>query len=105
MVLTNDDRSRTFIAVRCESRGAVQTEALIRNAVDPACESMQQPTYYATPILHVSVAWALGNVSALLPLPALRERLGAEVPETLSFWVDGFECQAGNRRLEFALRP
>lgn len=61
IVLSNDDKSRVFAALRV-GRGCSAVISLIKH-VDGVLESFGLPTYYEDPIPHASVAWALPEVS------------------------------------------
>ena len=58
-VFTNDDGSRSFVALLVEDLGA-EIGALF-SAVDGVMRSYSKQTYYDDPTPHISVAWTLGS--------------------------------------------
>lgn len=69
---TNDDRSRSFLALEVVTTGLKELSNLI-TTVDQAFSVHGLPTFYQNPRPHISVAWALGDV--ITELSSLCEEL------------------------------
>ncbi|CAM9517087.1 unnamed protein product [Scytosiphon promiscuus] len=61
-VLVNEDKSRSFVCLRV--RGGREMILKLIAKVDPLMRKFKQAEYYEDPVLHVSVASVLGDVSA-----------------------------------------
>eukprot|EP00752_Nemacystus_decipiens_P003160 g2925.t3 len=60
-VLVNEDKTRSFVCLRV--RGGRQMILNLIAKVDPLMRRFKQPEYYEDPVVHVSVASVLGDIS------------------------------------------
>ncbi|GMH02543.1 hypothetical protein Nepgr_004382 [Nepenthes gracilis] len=101
-VFVNDDRTRTFLSIEVTSGGFAEIMKQIQ-AVDYVYKLHNLPQFYKDPRPHISLAWALGDISDLL-----RRVVGQEVKKHTSiagsslkriFTVQfgGINCKIGNK--------
>ncbi len=62
VVFVNDEKTRTFLALPVVGTAHARLVDVVR-AVDRALTRFDLPPYYAEPAMHVSVAWAVGDVA------------------------------------------
>mmetsp|Transcript_55581 Transcript_55581/g.130190 ORF Transcript_55581/g.130190 Transcript_55581/m.130190 type:complete len:266 (-) Transcript_55581:71-868(-) len=97
-VLTNDDKTRSFVVVRLTA-GVEKMRSVIR-AVDRTLARWQIEPYYAQQKFHVSVAWFAGSPS---------DEEGAALSEpratsTVTWMVKSVQAKIGARSYNFKLR-
>ncbi|KAG6609316.1 U6 snRNA phosphodiesterase [Phytophthora cinnamomi] len=107
LVLVNDDRSRSFLALRV-GEGEQQFIQVLR-CVDQCLARLELPTYYKDPIPHVSIASSLGEELAQLT-PDQCESLLTPRQETIAMsscltaGVAAVHVDIGNKHYDIPLR-
>ncbi|XP_028079423.1 U6 snRNA phosphodiesterase-like isoform X2 [Camellia sinensis] len=64
-VFVNDDRTRSFLSIAVITKGLAEIRKQIQ-AVNEVYKLHNLPEFYKDPRLHVSLAWALGDISDVL---------------------------------------
>lgn len=109
LVLVNDDKTRSFLALRV-SEGEKQFLKLLR-CVDQCLARFNQPTYYEDPIPHVSIASSLGEELAQLTptkleslLPGRKQLQQTAAPICFTASVATVHVVIGNKHYDIPLR-
>lgn len=102
-LLVNDEKTRSFltvgVGVGCDER----LRRLVAS-VDAVLERYRQPTYYADPKFHVSVASLRGDVAAVWGAGEGDGEEEEEGAEATAVVVDTVECRVGHKLFEIPLR-
>ncbi|KAG6543184.1 hypothetical protein Mapa_015433 [Marchantia paleacea] len=95
-VFTNDERTRTFLSLEVIKAGVCEMQTQVR-AVDEVLKLHNLPTFYKDPRPHISIGWAVGDVS--IPLKTVADDLNNYQNKELlwSSQVKKVECKAGQR--------
>ncbi|KAL3860775.1 hypothetical protein ACJMK2_010846 [Sinanodonta woodiana] len=105
---TNDEKTRTFLAVEVSS-GCKTYEEYVA-AVDRCFKEYKLPPYYNPPLFHISIGWCLGDVTAKIT-EKLNDSLQTQLadffkkePDFRFVDVDEVHCKTGNKtfRLRFS---
>ncbi|KAM1269481.1 hypothetical protein ACFX15_001645 [Malus domestica] len=99
-VFVNDDRTRTFVSIEVTAAGLAEITKQIQ-AVNEVYKFHNLPEFYKVPRPHISVAWALGDISNSLKKVFEGERRSA-VGRSLQNSIftskfNGIECRIGNK--------
>ncbi|ALC46875.1 CG16790 [Drosophila busckii] len=102
-VYTNEERTRTFLAVELDAayRGKM-TELL--QPIDLVMREYRLAQFYAPPSFHISLLWCVGDQEQLLldKLDELQQILDAH--DTLKLDVNEVRCKCGNKQFRYKLR-
>ncbi|XP_015518757.1 U6 snRNA phosphodiesterase [Neodiprion lecontei] len=105
-VYCNEERTRTFLGLRCEDRNKILKQFVIN--IDKILAEYQLPSFYEDASFHVSILWCLGDVKEKLnaSLPALNESWNSICAEHFlhSFEVSKINCKIGNKMYTFPLK-
>ncbi|KAL3700233.1 hypothetical protein R1sor_018255 [Riccia sorocarpa] len=96
-VFTNDERTRTFLSLEVVTASASEVKKQVL-AVDEVFKLHNLPTFYENPRPHISLGWALGDVSRDLKVVA--DELNKFQNYQAVLWsshVKKVECKAGQR--------
>ncbi|GAA0157553.1 hypothetical protein LIER_14799 [Lithospermum erythrorhizon] len=104
-VFVNDDHTRTFVSLEVITRGLVEITKQIQ-VVNEVYRLHNLPEFYKDPRPHISVAWALGDISGLLN-KAVEEEIKRHVSTSNSLKkplfttkFGGILCKIGNKTHE-----
>jgi len=102
-VYTNEERTRTFLAVQLDAAFVAKMSALLR-PVDLVMRDYRLPQFYEKPSFHVSLVWCVGDYQELLrkKLKELQHLL--EDHDTLKLLVNEVHCKCGNKDLIYKLK-
>ncbi|KAL4339683.1 hypothetical protein GQ457_08G034720 [Hibiscus cannabinus] len=108
-VFVNDDKSRTFLSLEVVTGGLTEITKQIQ-AVNEVYKLHNLPEFYKDPRPHISLAWALGDVSSSLKkvveeetkTPGFRGSLQNRIC-TSKF--GGIECKIGNKTYKICKSP
>nr|KJB45107.1 hypothetical protein B456_007G289400 [Gossypium raimondii] len=100
-VFINDDRTRTFLSLEVVTEGLPEITKQIQ-AVNEVYKFHNLPEFYKDPRPHISLAWALGDVSGSLKKVVEQETKSSVFRGSLqsricTSKVGGIECKIGNR--------
>ncbi|TYG85180.1 hypothetical protein ES288_A13G032500v1 [Gossypium darwinii] len=100
-VFVNDDRTRTFLSLEVVTGGLPEITKQIQ-AVNEVYKLHNLPEFYKDPRPHISLAWALGDVSGSLKKVVEQETKSSAFRGSLqsricTSKVGGIECKIGNR--------
>ncbi|KAL2620469.1 hypothetical protein R1flu_000674 [Riccia fluitans] len=95
-VFTNDEKTRTFLSLEIVAAGVLEMKKQV-SATDDVFKLHNLPTFYENPRPHISLGWALGDISSSLKV--LADELNCQNQKTLlwSSQVKKVECKAGQR--------
>ncbi|CAN6705459.1 unnamed protein product [Malus baccata var. baccata] len=100
-VFVNDDQTRTFVSIEIIVVGLAEITKQIQ-AVNEVYKLHNHPEFYKDPRPHISVAWALGDISNSLK----KVKVGVVVTSTIggslqkcifTSKLNGIECRIGNK--------
>ncbi|TDG46822.1 hypothetical protein AWZ03_006706 [Drosophila navojoa] len=102
-VYTNEERTRTFLAVQLDAAYATKMSGLL-HCVDSVMRDYRLEKFYKNPSFHVSLLWCLGDQKAMLQerLQELQQLLDDH--ETLKLAVHELRCKCGNKDFIFKLK-
>ncbi|XP_030559230.1 U6 snRNA phosphodiesterase [Drosophila novamexicana] len=102
-VYTNEERTRTFLAVQLDAAYGTKMSTLLR-PVDLVMRDYRLAQFYENPSFHVSLLWCVGDQQLLLQdkLQELQQLL--EDHETLKLAVHELRCKCGNKDFIFKLK-
>ncbi|KAL0968240.1 hypothetical protein UPYG_G00264210 [Umbra pygmaea] len=105
-VYSNDDRTRTFLAMEV-STGQAQLLQLMK-AVDSTMEEFTLDTFYKNPSFHISLAWCVGDWTKHIQKECLQEMQSLlecheEGPFTLTLDCQELRFKSGNKTFSFPL--
>ncbi|KAM1368279.1 hypothetical protein PS1_001627 [Malus domestica] len=100
-VFVNDDQTRTFVSIEVIAAGLAEITKQIQ-AVNEVYKLHNLPEFYKVPRPHISVAWALGDISNSLKKVFEGERRRSAVGKSLQKSIftskfNGIECRIGNK--------
>ncbi|XP_046746545.1 U6 snRNA phosphodiesterase [Diprion similis] len=105
-VYCNEERTRTFLGIRCEGRNKLLEQFVVN--IDKILAEYQLPSFYEEASFHISILWCLGDVTEKLNawLPTLNESLNSIYAEHFlhSFEVSKINCKIGNKMYTFPLK-
>ncbi|KAK2977604.1 hypothetical protein RJ640_007240 [Escallonia rubra] len=99
-VFVNDDQTRSFISLETLTGGLAEIRKQIQ-AVNEVYKLHNLPEYYKDPRPHISIAWALGDISDLLKRVVEEEMKryivvgGSSKRRLFSCKFSGIECKVG----------
>ncbi|KAL3647542.1 hypothetical protein CASFOL_008510 [Castilleja foliolosa] len=100
-VFVNDDRMRTFLSVEVTTGGLAEIKKQIE-AVNEVYRLHNLPEFYKDPRPHISIAWAVGDIS-----DSLKKVIGEEIKKRgfsqkhiFTCLFGGISCKIGNRSYE-----
>nr|KYP72791.1 UPF0406 protein C16orf57 isogeny [Cajanus cajan] len=98
-VFVNDDHTRTFVSLEVVQGGLVEIKKQIE-AVNTIYRLHNLPEFYEDPRPHISIAWALGDISHSLK-KVINEEMKCSFGKSLKFIFSckfkGIECKIGNK--------
>ncbi|XP_034487002.1 U6 snRNA phosphodiesterase [Drosophila innubila] len=102
-VYTNEERTRTFLAVQLDAAFTAKMSVLLR-PVDLVMRDYRLPQFYEKPSFHVSLLWCVGDYQELLTnkLKELQQLL--EDHDTLKLPVNEVHCKCGNKDFIYKLK-
>ncbi|KAL7728323.1 hypothetical protein ACLKA6_007423 [Drosophila palustris] len=102
-VYTNEERTRTFLAVQLDAAFTAKMSALLR-PVDIVMRDYRLPQFYEKPSFHVSLLWCVGDHQEFLSskLKELQQLL--EDHDTLKLPVNEVHCKCGNKDFMYKLK-
>ncbi|EDV93423.1 U6 snRNA phosphodiesterase [Drosophila grimshawi] len=102
-VYTNEERTRTFLAVQLDAAFTSKMSSLLR-PVDLVMRDYRLPQFYEKPSFHVSLLWCVGDHQTLLQdkLKELQQLLDDH--ETLQLAVNEVNCKCGNKDFTYKLK-
>ncbi|XP_009363726.2 U6 snRNA phosphodiesterase 1-like [Pyrus x bretschneideri] len=100
-VFVNDDQTRTFVSIEVIAAGLAEITKQIQ-AVNEVYKLHNLPEFYKDPRPHISVAWALGDISNSVKKVVEEERRRSTVGGSLQKCIftnkfNGIECRIGNK--------
>ncbi|KAB2596453.1 U6 snRNA phosphodiesterase-like [Pyrus ussuriensis x Pyrus communis] len=100
-VFVNDDQTRTFVSIEVIAAGLAEITKQIQ-AVNEVYKLHNLPEFYKDPRPHISVAWALGDISNSLKKVVEEERRRSTFGGSLQKCIftskfNGIECRIGNK--------
>ncbi|XP_038993487.1 U6 snRNA phosphodiesterase [Hibiscus syriacus] len=100
-VFVNDDKSRTFVSLEVVSGGLAEITKQIQ-AVNEVYKLHSLPEFYKDPRPHISLAWALGDISGSLKKVINDETKSSGFRGSLQSRIctskfGGIECKIGNK--------
>ncbi|KAM1020480.1 hypothetical protein ACFX14_041747 [Malus domestica] len=100
-VFVNDDQTRTFVSIEIIAAGLAEITKQIQ-AVNEVYKLHNHPKFYKDPRPHISVAWALGDISNSLNKVVEEERRRSTIGGSLQKCIftskfNGIECRIGNK--------
>ncbi|KAM1141798.1 hypothetical protein ACFX2I_041729 [Malus domestica] len=100
-VFVNDDQTRTFVSIEIIAAGLAEITKQIQ-AVNEVYKLHNLPEFYKDPRPHISVAWALGDISNSLKKVVEEERRRSTIGGSLQKCIftskfNGIECRIGNK--------
>ncbi|KAM1126473.1 uncharacterized protein LOC126628766 isoform X1 [Malus sylvestris] len=100
-VFVNDDQTRTFVSIEIIAAGLAEITKQIQ-AVNEVYKLHNLPEFYKDPRPHISVAWALGDISNSLNKVVEEERRRSTIGGSLQKCIftskfNGIECRIGNK--------
>ncbi|KAM2721809.1 hypothetical protein EV2_042829 [Malus domestica] len=100
-VFVNDDQNRTFVSIEVITAGLAEITKQIQ-AVNEVYKLHNLPEFYKDPRPHISVAWALGDISNSLKKVFEEERRRSTIGGSLQKCIftskfNGIECRIGNK--------
>ncbi|KAJ8552857.1 hypothetical protein K7X08_020250 [Anisodus acutangulus] len=104
-IFVNDDSTRTFMSLEVVAGGLAQIRKQIQ-AVNEVYKLHNLPEFYKDPRPHISVAWALGDISDTLKRMVEEEmkkctaRSGSQQKSILTSKFSGILCKIGNKMHE-----
>ncbi|XP_062553889.1 U6 snRNA phosphodiesterase 1 [Armigeres subalbatus] len=106
-VYTNDESTRTFLAVKVANQSVQPLSSLVTK-LDTSMKEFKLPTFYKDPSFHISFLWCLGNQRKLLEenLPSLQEAFTALYEEEycdMNVTVKQLKFKCGNKYYSFDL--
>ncbi|XP_030374588.1 U6 snRNA phosphodiesterase [Scaptodrosophila lebanonensis] len=101
-IYTNEERTRTFLAVQLDAVYSNKMHALLR-PIDGVMRDFGLPQFYADPSFHISLLWCVGNEETLMrkKLEELQQLLNEQ--EALQLTVNKLHCKCGNKEFIFRL--
>ncbi|KAL3645151.1 hypothetical protein CASFOL_010331 [Castilleja foliolosa] len=104
-VFVNDDRTRTFLSLEVNTGGLADIKKQIE-AVNEVYRLHNLPEFYKDPRPHISIAWAVGDIS-----DSLKKVIGEEIKKRVATGglsqkrvftclFGGISCKIGNRSYE-----
>lgn len=100
-VFVNDDKTRTFLSLEVVTGGLPEITKQIQS-VNDVYKLHNLPEFYKDPRPHISVAWALGDVSDVLKREVVNEMKrssagGSILKRVFSCKFSGIECRIGKK--------
>lgn len=101
-VFVNDDHTRTFLSIEVTTGGLAEVTKQIQ-AVNEVYRRHNLPEFYKDPRPHISIAWALGDVSNMLKRVIKEEtethiKVGGSLQRRVfASKFGGIECKIGNK--------
>ncbi|KAB2596538.1 U6 snRNA phosphodiesterase-like [Pyrus ussuriensis x Pyrus communis] len=100
-VFVNDDQTRTFVSIEVIAAGLAEITKQIQ-AVNEVYKLHNLPEFYKDPRPHISVAWALGDISNSVKKVVEEERRRSTIGGSLQKCIftsnfNGIECRIGNK--------
>ncbi|XP_059666897.1 uncharacterized protein LOC132312524 [Cornus florida] len=101
-VFVNDDHTRSFLSIEVLTGGLPEITKQIQ-AVNEVYKLHNLPEFYKDPRPHISVAWALGDISSLLKSVVEEERNrcaiagGLRPKRIFTSKFSGIECKIGHK--------
>ncbi|KAE8056865.1 hypothetical protein FH972_013601 [Carpinus fangiana] len=100
-VFVNDDRTRTFLSIEVITGGLAEIKRQI-HAVNEVYRLHMLPEFYKDPRPHISLAWALGDISDSLQRVVedemKRSNVGGSAQKCIfTSKFNGIECKIGNK--------
>ncbi|GMP69787.1 hypothetical protein CsSME_00028914 [Camellia sinensis var. sinensis] len=102
VVFVNDDHTRSFISIEVITGGLAEITKQIQ-AVNEVYKLHNLPEFYEDPRPHISIAWALGDISDILKRVVEEEvkrctMAGGYVQKRLfTCKFSGIDCKIGNK--------
>lgn len=109
-VFLNDDQTRTFLSIEVITGGLPEIKKQIQ-AVDEVYRLHNLPEFYKDPRPHISLAWALGDVSDLLRRAVAEEVKkhnnagGSLQRRVFAIKFGGIDCKIGNKTYKICKVP
>ncbi|XP_074268705.1 uncharacterized protein LOC141592048 [Silene latifolia] len=109
-VFVNDDNTRTFLSIEVKTGGLSEITKQIQ-AVNEVYRLHNLPEFYKDPRPHISVAWALDDVSDLLKRVVEEESKkhptigGSSLKRVFTVKFSGIECKIGNKPYKICKLP
>lgn len=102
-VYTNEERTRTFLAVQLDAAYIAKMTDLLR-PIDVVMRDYRLPQFYESPSFHVSLLWCVGDQQELLQqkLKELQQLLDEN--DTLKLPVNEVHCKCGNKDFIYKLK-
>ncbi|KAH8417026.1 hypothetical protein KR222_001687, partial [Zaprionus bogoriensis] len=102
-VYTNEERTRTFLAVQLDRAYTAKTCDLLR-PIDVVMRDFRLPQFYEQPSFHVSLLWCVGDYQQLLQdkIEELQHLLDEH--ELLKLDVNEVHCKSGNKHFIYKLK-
>lgn len=102
-VFVNDDRTRTFLSLEVTGAGLAEIKKQI-DLVNGVYKLHNLPEFYQNPRPHISVAWAVGDISNSLKSvigEVMKRRVGVlSNKHIFTCKFGGISCKVGNRTYE-----
>lgn len=100
-VFVNDDKTRTFLSLEVVTGGLAEITKQIQS-VNDVYKLHNLPEFYKDPRPHISLAWALGDVSDVLKREVVNEMKrssagGSIMKRVFSCKFSGIECRIGKK--------
>ncbi|KAH8486538.1 hypothetical protein H0E87_025520 [Populus deltoides] len=100
-VFVNDDKTRTFLSLEVVTGGLAEITKQIQS-VNDVYKLHNLPEFYKDPRPHISLAWALGDVSDVLKREVVNEMKrssagGSIMKRVFSCKFSGIECSIGKK--------
>lgn len=100
-VFVNDDKTRTFLSLEVVTGGLAEITKQIQS-VNDVYKLHNLPEFYKDPRPHISLAWALGDVSDVLKREVVNEMKrssagGSILKRVFSCKFSGIECHIGKK--------
>ena len=103
-LFVNDEKSRSFLGAKVAAREGNLEQVVIQ--MNEICQQFGLPSFYDPPELHVSLLWALGDLTTTMK-PILEQfnfhSMISDLGVDTGFWVNSLQCKCGNKNFEFAL--
>ncbi|XP_057970856.1 uncharacterized protein LOC131159732 [Malania oleifera] len=95
-VFVNDEQNRSFLSIEVIAGGLVEITKQIR-LVNEVYKLHNLPEFYKDPRPHISIAWALGDISISLKRVVEELKKGLLQKHIFTCKFNGIECKIGNK--------
>ncbi|XP_011185579.2 U6 snRNA phosphodiesterase 1 [Zeugodacus cucurbitae] len=106
-IYTNDERTRTFIALKVDNMHYDKVHKLMEK-VDVVMTEYRLQRFYEKPSFHISFLWCLGDKVSVLNeyLHTLESaiKVGMDESNALNLFIKEINCKSGNKEFTFKLK-